>query len=1000
MRHVSWNEASGLSGAVYSLAQTTDGFLWIGTSTGLYRFDGIRFEPYLELSGNHPISEIRALLPTRDGGLWIGYRGGVAFLKQDNAAFYTEQQGLPYGRVSSLAQTQDGAIWAAVTLSGGGKSDGGRSPLAGLARLSNGRWEQIRFDWNYPATSTERVFVDSAGTLWVTGGEAVYFLLRGSRKFQHTAVKVSTWTQLCAGPDGSVWIVDSLAHMLFNFRKSPEKGYVAIAGRPFQGIYGIHFDPAGSFWLATDRGLYRVPRGLIGPRPSVSSAEIEKDWFRVIDGLSSTETNVVLPDQEGNIWVGTTSGLDRFSDRSVTQIDMDHTPSDLIAGPHSEVWASPFHAPFLIPLHNSAAYPVPDWYTLTFHMDRSDTLWVGTQPGPTWESRALWKDRNGRLTMVPSPPDVKGPSIEGIVSDAIGRIWMTVKGYGEYILKDNKWEQVSVFSGEDSNISPDAEFVDAMGRGWLVYYARDTVVMVDGERHTFFTPANGLDLGNPIAGWACSTQVWVSGTNGLGFFDGRRFQNIRAFDGSLFKNVTAVIPTDHDGLWLKAPNGVVQVPQDELETFFRDHTHPVRYRSFDGTTDFVTQLTRSKPSPIRSDVVRSSDGKLWFSVFDGVAMIDPAHLAKNDAPPPVFIRGLIANGRTYSTYHNLTLPKSTTEVSLDYTALSLTLSERNRFRYQLVGVDKEWRDVGTRRQAFYTNLAPGTYTFKVIGANNDGVWNETGASVTFNIPPMFVQTIWFRTLVVFIIAILLWTFFLIRLRQMNKQTEARLHERLVERERIARELHDTLLQGFQMLVLRFQVIIDTLSPDNPATELLQESLVRSERALQEGRDRVSALRSETESGDDFAADIRRFGDDLSSASTTAFDFSIEGTPTPLQTVVHEEVRMIAREAIANAFRHAGAAAIKCQLKFARRHFVFICSDDGCGIPEGMFGTKKLRNHWGIAGMQERTRKIGAALHIQPGDPCGTRIELKLRAAIAYAAKTQSRVARFLKRVYP
>ena len=466
MRHASWNEASGLSGSVFALAQTKDGFLWIGTSTGLYRFDGLKFEPFLELGADHPILEVRALLATSDGGLWIGYRNGVAFLKQDKASFYTEQQGLPYGRVSSLAQTQDGAIWAAVTLSGGGKADGGQSPLAGLARLSNGRWEQIRSDWNYPAPSTEKVFVDSAGTLWVTGGEAVHFLLRGSHKFQQTAVKVSTWTQLFAGPDGSVWIVDSLTQMLFNFRKSPEKGYVAISGRPFQGIYGISFDRARSLWLATDRGLYRVPPGVIGAHPNVTSAEIERDWFRVVDGLSSTETNVVLPDQEGNIWVGTTSGLDRFSDRSVTQIDLDHTPSDLISGPRSEVWASPFHSPFLIPLHNTAPYPVPDWYTLTFHMDRRDTLWVGTQSGPTWESRALWKDQNGKLTMIPSPPEVRGPSIEGIASDVGGRIWMTVKGHGEYTLKDDKWEKVPIFSGGDSNISPDAEFVDAMGRGF------------------------------------------------------------------------------------------------------------------------------------------------------------------------------------------------------------------------------------------------------------------------------------------------------------------------------------------------------------------------------------------------------------------------------------------------------------------------------------------------------------------------------------------------------
>src|SRR5262249_45790897 len=221
MRHTSWNEASGLSGSVFALAQTTDGFLWIGTSTGLYRFDGLKFEPFLESADDHPILDVHALLATSDGGLWVGYRNGIAFLNRDKASFYTEQQqGLPYGRVGSLARTPDGAIWAAVA--------------GGLARLSNGRSERIQLNWNYPVSSPEKVLVDGSGTLWVTGGGSIYFLLRGSRTFQQSTVKVSTWTEVCAGPDGSAWIADPVAHTFFNFRKSPETGYVLIIADSLQ----------------------------------------------------------------------------------------------------------------------------------------------------------------------------------------------------------------------------------------------------------------------------------------------------------------------------------------------------------------------------------------------------------------------------------------------------------------------------------------------------------------------------------------------------------------------------------------------------------------------------------------------------------------------------------------------------------------------------------------------------------------------------------------------
>jgi hypothetical protein len=534
--------------------------------------------------------------------------------------------------------------------------------------------------------------------------------------------------------------------------------YFSVTADPLQDINEIRFDSAHSLWLATGRGLYRIPSGSIKALPKQTNSETEKDQFMVADGMSGREVQAVLEDREGNIWIGTTNGLDRFSDRSVTQFNVGHTPSDLIAGPHSEVWASQFGAsPYLIPLHDCEPYLLTDWFTRSFYMDRKGILWAAMQSNPTtWESRGLWKDQNGRIEKVQSPPDIKGPLIDGIVGDATGRLWMTIRGYGEYTLQNGKWERVTVFTGSDQDISPDAQFVDGLGRAWLVYYARNTVVMVDGAKRAFFTADHGLDLGNPIVGWASGTQVWVSGTKGLGFFDGERFQNIHASDGSLFRNVSAVIPTEHDGLWLKGPEGVIQIPQGELANFFHDYNHTVRYRTFDGATDFVAQLARYKPATSGTDAVRSGDGKLWFSVSTGVAMIDPAHLAKNDLAPPVFIRSLTADGRVYSTYHDLSLPKSTHEVSLDYTALSLTLSERNRFRYQLVGVDKEWRDVGTRRQAFYTNLAPGTYTFNVMAANNDSVWHETAASITFKIPPTLLQAIWFKLLLVATAALWVW----------------------------------------------------------------------------------------------------------------------------------------------------------------------------------------------------------------------------------------------------
>jgi Signal transduction histidine kinase len=872
---------------------------------------------------------------------------------------------LPYGQVGSLAQTPDGAIWAAV--------------VGGLARLSDGRCERLQSNWNYPDNSPERVLVDGAGTLWVTGGGSIHFLLRGSRAFQQTTVKVSTWTEVCVGPDGSAWIADPVAHTLFNFRKSPRAGYVSVTADPLQDINEIRFDSTHSLWLATGRGLYRILSGSISVLPKQTNKETEKDQFMVADGLSGREARAVLEDREGNIWVGTTNGLDRFSDRSVTQINIGHTPSDLIAGPHSEVWASPFGAsPFLIPVHDSKPYLLSDWWTLSFFMDRTGTLWAAMQSHSTWErSRALWKDQNGRLEKVPSPSDIKEPEIREIVGDASGRLWMIIRGYGEYTLQDGKWEPVPIFTGEDHGIAPDAEFVDALGRAWLVYYARNTVVMVDGAERTFFTADHGLDLGSPIVGRASGTQVWVSGTKGLGFFDGERFQNIRASDGSLFGNVSAVLPTEHDGLWLKAPEGVVQIPQEEIAAFFRDHTHAVRFRTFDVATDFAAPLARRKSSPSDTDTVRSGDGKLWFSVLGGVAMIDPAHLAKNDLPPPVFIRSVTADGHLYSTYNGLSLPKSTHEVSLDYTALSLTLSERNRFRYQLVGVDKEWREVGTRRQAFYTNLAPDTYTFKVTAANNDGVWNETGTSITFRIPPTFFQTIWFKLLLVATAALSVWVLYVLHLRKATAEISARLGERLQERERIARELHDTLLQDFQAMILRFHNISRRLVSGDPNRLEMDEGLRYADKALAEGRNRIRDIRADGKLLNELSKAFGDYGNELSHLRPVSFSVKVTDEQIGIDPILHEDVYRIGREAIGNAFKHSNCSKIEVELAYHLREFKMTIRDDGKGIDPTILNGGGKPGHWGIHNMRERARKIGASLEFTSTLGAGTILKLRV-----------------------
>jgi signal transduction histidine kinase len=387
--------------------------------------------------------------------------------------------------------------------------------------------------------------------------------------------------------------------------------------------------------------------------------------------------------------------------------------------------------------------------------------------------------------------------------------------------------------------------------------------------------------------------------------------------------------------------------------------------------------------------VRSGDGKLWFSVLGGVAMIDPTHLAENDIPPPVFIRSLTADGKNYPIGGDLVLPKSTRAITLDYTALSLTLSERNHFRYQLVGFDTGWQDVGARRQAFYTNLAPGSYTFKVIASNNDGVWNETGTAVTFTVPPTFFQSIWFKLLLIAGTAFLVWALYALRLKQATAEIRARLGERLQERERIARELHDTLLQDFQAVILRFQIAAKRIAKEDPNRTVLEEGLDYADKVLAEGRNYIRDIRFDTKAFGDLSKSFAEYGGELAKLRPITFSIKVTGAELKLDPIVRDEVHRIGREAIGNAFNHSNGSKVEVEIAYERSEFQLKVCDDGDGI-DPRLSSGGRPGHWGIQNMKERAQKIGASLTISSEQSGGTSLELRLPVRSVYGNRTSAR----------
>jgi signal transduction histidine kinase len=385
-----------------------------------------------------------------------------------------------------------------------------------------------------------------------------------------------------------------------------------------------------------------------------------------------------------------------------------------------------------------------------------------------------------------------------------------------------------------------------------------------------------------------------------------------------------------------------------------------------------------------STALETTDGRLWFATDNGLARIDPAHLQTNNIPPPVTITSIVAE-RAYSPTANLRFAVGTKKIQVRYTALSLAIPERVTFRYKLEGVDEQWQNAGSRREAFYTNLHPGNYTFRVKAANNDGVWNEAGVGLAFEIPPAFFQTEWFLALCIALGAALLWAAYLFRLRQVAGRLQ-RLHdERMDERIRIARELHDTLLQGFLSASMRLHLASDQLSDDSPAKPIITDVIDLVSEVNEQGRQAVQGLRL-PERRESLEEAFGRTKHELGEQRQIGFRVLVEGKSRALHPLIRDEIYRIGREALVNAFRHSEARNIEVELEYLDKRLRLHVRDDGRGIDPGEIETRR-DEHWGLAGMQERAQKIGARLSVSSRAGAGSEIELSVPARVAYQPRT-------------
>ena len=979
--HTSWTIKDGAPADIWALAQTTDGYLWLGTGSGLYRFDGIRFERFQAPPGQQFRSNnITALMVMPSGELWIGfYFGGASVLKDGGLTHYAGREGLPSGTVFQFARDDDGTLWAATT--------------GGLARFDGTRWQEIGEDWNYPEPSANWVFVDQRGTLWVSTGETLVFLRRGSRSFERTGEHAGIAT-LAEAADGRLWISDDKrgTRPLPGIAEARGKDAAAATNArtgPLQAKRML-FDREGSLWAtdATRGGIFRVSYSERVDSARGVPIEDAADFFTQNDGLTANIAVPLLEDMEGNIWVGTNLGLNRFrhSNILVERAVPSTSPSGfaLAAGEPGTIWVASNNALLRIGPHSAQVVIETLPETTCAWRDTDGTLWLG---GPGGLQHMI----NGKLTGIALPAAVERADVQAMTSDRAGRLWVSFEHKGVFRLDRGVWTRFGN-GGELSVLIANAAASDPLGRVWLGY-SDGRLALIEGDSVRIFSAVDGLQIGSIATINADTANVLVGGEFGVAGFDGNRFSSLTTAHVEALSNISGIVEARGD-VWLNGTPGIVRTSSTELRQALASGEHRLRYELLDfedGLPGIAQQV-----SPIPS-AIAGSDGRIWFATNHGVAWIDPARIARNTLAPPVSIRSLRAGDTSYPATSGMTLPVRTTNVEIDYTAPSLTVPERVRFRYKLDGVDEQWQDVDTRRTAYYTYLDPGQYRFQVTAANNDGVWNDTGASFDFIIPPTFFQTRWFLAACVAVAAGVLWLLYLLRLRRLAAQMHGRLEERLIERERIARELHDTFLQGVQGLILRFQAVANRIPENEPARPMMEQALERADQVLVEGRDRVKDLRASTETRHDLAQTFVAAGAELARDYPAQFRVVVEGTPRDLHPIVRDEVYHVGREALVNAFHHAQAREIETEIAYGRVELRLRVRDDGHGIDPAILEVGGRPGHWGLSGMRERTRKIGAHLDVWSRPGSGTEVELRVPAATAYQTGSRTRL-RWLRRL--
>ncbi len=956
--HSAWRVQDGVfSGTPRVLAQTTDGYIWIGTMAGLVRFDGVRFVPWVPPDGSKlPSQRINSLLGGTDGSLWIGTAVGLSRWQNNHLTNYLDQPGV----VTTILEDGDTTIWFLIS------PFSAKTPLCHISKTGMKCYGSAD---GIPPGSYWGLAKDNQGTFWM-GGRQDLGLVRWKQE-SHDTYKLNgpkssdaAISSIAAETDGSLWTginTDGPGLGLRTFAQGAWKSYRTLE---FDGskvaIITLLMDRNNALWVGTSKqGIYRIYRDKV-------------EHFGSADGLSSDYVYKFLEDREGNIWVTTSKGIDNLRDlRIVTFSPREGLTSEevdaVLASRDGSIWVAGPSS--LDVLRDGRILPIlrqPSQVGATSLLeDHVGRLWVGLD-----DTLAVYE--NGKFRQINRRDGKPTGMVFGLTEDKNNTIWVIGRGSPLIGIRDYKDQD-----GLPDAQTPDASRVVADPRGglWFGLVNGDLAKHQDGRTDTYHFELPAHSRVEQVAVNPDGSVLATTGVGLIGWKSGKQV-TLTARNGLPCDSAYSSISDDQGNLWIYMQCGLVEIMKAELQSWWLSPDTVVHSRLFD-----IYDGAQPGRAPFVSGAARSPDGKLWFASGLVLQTIDPDHLVLNPAVPPVHVEGIVADHHSYLPQDGLRLPPLTRDLEIDYTALSFVVPQKVRFRYKLEGRDTVWLEPGTRRQAFYTDLRPGKYRFRVIACNNDGVWNEKGATLDFAVVPAWYQTTRFLVLCLLTTIFIFWALYRLRVRQVARAISTRFDERLAERTRLAREIHDTLVQTIQGSKMVADDALDEATDFPRMRQAMERLSVWLGQATEEGRAALNSLRTSTTQTNDLAESFRRALNECRIQGFPDAVFVAEGKATEMHPIVRDEIYRIGYEAIRNACQHSEATRLEVHLSYSRDLTLRI-TDNGKGIAPAVVAQGK-DGHYGLQGMRERAARISGKLSLTTSADSGTNIELTVPGRIVF-----------------